>query len=309
MATTSTTDYYAILGISRTANDKEIRQAYRRLARKYHPDVNPGNKAAEQKFKEIQRAYEVLSDPEKRAKYDKYGEHWEQISQQGGFDPRHAGNPFGSDGFGGAGYQYGTGNLNYDDILERLFGDLGRRAGGGRRARRGQDHEQPVEITLEEAYHGTQRVLQIQAADGHTRRLEVKIPAGVRNGSRITISGQGGPGVGGGAPGDLYLIVSLLPHNQLELKGDDLHIEVPVPLTTLVLGGEVRVPTPKGEVALKIPPETQNGRVFRLNGLGMPKVGSNGKGDLFARVKAILPTRLTDREKELFQQLSELQRT
>lgn len=306
MATTSTRDYYEALGVSRTASEKEIRQAYRRLARKYHPDVNPGNKEAEARFKEIQRAYEVLSDPEKRAKYDKYGERWEQISEHGGFDPRYAGNPFGGQNQGGFQWEYGTGDYDLGDIFDRFFGNLGRRTGTARRPSRGQDVEHPVEVTLEEAYHGTQRVLQLQLPDGQEKRIEVKIPAGVHDGSRVRIAGKGIPGIGGAPAGDLILVVTVRPHNVFERKGNDIHTDVAVPLVTAVLGGEVRVPTLKGEVALKIPAETQNGRVFRLNGLGMPKLGDNGKGDLYARVKVVLPTGLSQREKEIFQELKKL---
>ncbi|MDA8188731.1 MAG: J domain-containing protein [Dehalococcoidales bacterium] len=307
MATTGTRDYYQVLGVSRTADEKEIRQAYRRLARKYHPDVNPGNKEAEARFKEIQRAYDVLSDADKRAKYDKYGENWEQIGEHGGFDPRYAGNPFGGQGQGGFQYDYrgAPEGVDLGEIFEKFFGDAGRRA-TGRRARKGQDYDHPVEVTLEEAYHGTQRVLQMETPDGRTKRLEVKIPPGVREGSRVRIAGEGGPGASGGPAGDLFLVVSVKPHSTFERKGDDLHVELAVPLTTAVLGGELRVPTLKGEVVLKIPPETQNGRIFRLNGQGMPRLGGGGKGDLYAKVRVVLPTGLSERERELYAELSKL---
>lgn len=305
MAATSTKDYYELLGVGRSATDKDIRQAYRRLARKYHPDVNPGDKAAEKTFKEIQRAYEVLSDPDKRAKYDKYGENWEQILQ-GGFDPAQRGAPFGGGNFGGFKGETTTEDFELGDIFERFFGDSRRRGESVRRQRRGQDIEYPVEVSLEEAYRGTQRVLQMQSPDGHVRRLEVKIPAGVQTGSRVRIAGGGGAGLGGGTAGDLILNVTVLPHDVFERKGDDIHAEVSIPLLTALLGGEIRVPTLKGEVALKIPPETQNGRVFRLAGLGMPKLGGGGKGDLHVKVKVMLPTRLSDREKELFEELKKL---
>jgi DnaJ-class molecular chaperone len=304
MATTSTKDYYEQLGVGRNASNKDIQQAYRRLARKYHPDVNPGDKAAEAKFKDIQRAYDVLKDADKRAKYDRFGENWEQITQ-GGFDPSAQRGPFGGQGSGGFRYETTTEDSDFGDLLGQLFGDLGRRGAGGRRQHRGQDLEHPVDVTLEEAYHGTQRVMQVQTPDGQTRRLEVKIPAGVHTGARVKITGEGGRGVGGPA-GDLYLNVNVRLHDVFERKGDDLYEEMSVPLLTAILGGEVRVPTLKGEVALKIPAGTQNGRVFRLAGLGMPKLGTSDKGDLHAKVKVVLPTRLSDREKELFEELRKL---
>ncbi len=310
MAATGTKDYYEILGVSRKATDKEIKAAYRRLARKHHPDVNPGDKAAEAKFKEIQRAYDVLSDPEKRSKYDRFGERWEQY-EQAGFDPSQAGNPFGqgANPFGRGGYRYQTGTTDgeFDDILGRIFGEMGRRTTGTtRRSRKGEDYDYPVDVTLEEAYHGTHRTLQVQSPDGRTKRLEVKIPAGVNTGSRVRVAGEGTPGQGGGPAGDLYLDVTVRPHSVFERKGDDLHTEITVPLLTAMLGGEVRVPTLKGEVALKIPAETQNGRVFRLGGLGMPKLGSDSKGDLHAKVKVVLPSGLSERERELLQELRKL---
>jgi DnaJ-class molecular chaperone len=177
--------------------------------------------------------------------------------------------------------------------------------GGRVRARRGQDYEQPVEVTLEEAFTGTQRILGMTTGDGQERRLEVKIPLGVNTGSRIRIAGQGGPGVGGGPSGDLYLVVSVKPHATYERQGDDLHLELPVPLTTLILGGEVDVPTLRGSrLALKIPPETQNGKTFSLRGQGMPRLQNpNQRGDLYVKIKAMLPTNLTVREKALFEEL------
>jgi curved DNA-binding protein len=312
-------DYYQILGVPRTADEKQIRQAYRRLARKHHPDVNPNDKAAAEKFKEIQNAYEVLSDPEKRKKYDQFGEAWQYAEQGGpGFGagygrPSYGRGAPGQQGSGGAGrqyeFRYGTGGMDeaFDlgDIFGRMFGGLGEQARtGARMATKGQDIEQPVEITLEEAYRSTQRILEVRESDGRLRRLEVKIPAGVTEGSRVRIAGEGSPGRGG--RGDLYMVVKLLPHSQFERKGDDLYTEVSVPLTQAMLGGEVEVPTLKGRVALKIPPETQNGRAFRLAGQGMPHLGGSGHGDLHAKVRVVLPTHLSTRERELFEELQRL---
>jgi molecular chaperone DnaJ len=321
---------YDVLGVKKDATDKEIKQAYRKLARKYHPDVNPGNKSAESNFKEINAAYEVLSDAEKRKKYDKYGDKWqyadqfEQAQQQ---QPQYRQYTSGD----GSGFSFSGDAGGMDSIFEELFGS-GRGRGFSRRTqpRRGQDLESQVEVTLEEAYNGTSRMINLQKEEpckacGGTgmiqnlacsvcrgagvvatmNRLEVKIPAGVTNGSRVRISGKGQPGYNNGPSGDLYLNITIKPHTTFERHGDDITTTVPVPLTVAVLGGEVQVPTLKGKLALKIPPETQNGRIFRLNGQGMPHLNKSTKGDLLAKVNVVLPTGLTDKEKELFRQLSQ----
>jgi DnaJ-class molecular chaperone len=293
-------DYYNILGVGRKASEREIKQAYRKLARKHHPDVNPGDKSAEAKFKQINEAYEVLSDKEKRQKYDQYGDQWqhaEQFAQAGyrqapGWDVRQGG--------GGTTSHFGGGDLGsiFDDLLRGSGFRTSQRAV---RPKRGQDIEHPVEVTLEEAYHGASRVISLGG-----KRLEVKIPQGVRDRSRVRVAGKGGPGHGGGASGDLYLVVSVKQHRQFERKGDHLHVEVEVPLTVAVLGGEVQVPSFKGKLALKVPPETQNGRSFRLAGQGMPHLGNSSRGDLLAKVRVLLPPKLSSQEKELFEQLSQL---
>lgn len=320
-------DYYKTLGVSRNASDKEIKQAYRKLARKYHPDVNPGDPTAEANFKEINAAYEVLSDPEKRKKYDQFGDNWQYADQFTGWQQR----PFSDFAQKGATIYdfdevFGGGDLG--GIFDSLFRSFGTRT---RKPRRGRDVEQPIEVTLEEAYNGSARTIEIQSestchvcngrgalenAPCYTcggsgrvlrpQRLEVKIPPGVKDGSRIRVAGKGSPGFSGGPSGDLYLVVTVKSHPIFQRKNNDLHVEVVVPLTDAMLGGEVEVPTPKGKVALKLPPETQNGRVFRLAGQGMPVMGDTKKGDLFARVKVILPTKLTEREKELFRELKKL---
>jgi DnaJ-class molecular chaperone len=324
------TDLYSVLGVPRTASDKEIRSAYRKLARKYHPDVTPGDRTAEERFKEITAAYEVLSDAEKRKKYDKYGDRWEYADQieeaqrrQSAAGWARAGGPF-------------TG------ASERDFGDLGsmfeglfrreRRSAG---PRRGHDMETPVELTLEEAYTGTTRTIRVQQSDpcttcsgtGHVagavchtcgglgtvsreRRLEVKVPAGVKTGSRVRVAGEGHPGTNGGAPGDLYLVITVLPHARFERQGDDLYVDVPVPLVDAVLGGEVEVPTVTGRVMLRVPELTQNGRQLRLSGKGMPILGKPGQyGDLYARIRVRLPERLTPEERKHFEALRDLART
>lgn len=318
-------DYYQILGVKRGASEKEIKQAYRRLARKYHPDVNPGDPTAEGRFKEINEAYEVLSDPEKRKKYDQFGENW-QHAEQFARAREQAGPQWG----GGPSFDFGDLGGGFSDILESLF----RGGAGARRARRpqrGQDLEQRVEVTLEEAFSGTTRTLETRnpepcnacgglgriqgipcgtcAGSGRVlrpRRLAVKIPPGVKEGSRVRIAGEGGMGYGGGPKGDLYLVVSVKPHERFERKGDDLYLEVPVPLVDVMLGGEIEVPTLRGKLVLKIPPETQNGKVFRLAGQGMPHLDRDGRGDLFAKVKVVLPSKLSERERSLFQELKSL---
>ncbi len=321
-------DYYQVLGVDRNASEKDIKQAYRRLARKYHPDINPGDKSAEAKFKEINAAHEVLSNPEKRKKYDQFGEQWEyadQFAKSGGQERVRW-----DFSRGGTGFEYGDPS-GFGDILSSLFGDSGMGSRTRRGPRRGQDIESPVEVTLEEAYHGSARLMQLQTQEPCTacggtgavgnrvctmcngtggkvtpKRLEVKIPAGVKDGSRIRITGEGGPGLAGGSKGDLYLVVKILPHKLFERKGDDLHTEVSVPLAIAILGGEVRLPTLNGSISLKVPPETQNGKVFRLAGKGMPQLNNNKHGNMLAKVKVVLPTELTEEEKKLFEKLRSL---
>jgi DnaJ-class molecular chaperone len=328
-------DYYGILGVPRNAPDKDVKAAYRKLARKYHPDVNPGDKAAEARFKEINEAFEVLSDADKRRKYDQYGSDFE--NQEAFARARQqAQQQYQSYGRGGGGTPFTTyetsdmGDLN--EVFESLFkgfGAGGARGGGARRApRRGQNIEHPVEITLEEAFNGTRRVMELQSEQpcptcqgmGSTRsgacttcrgagrvikprRLEVKIPAGVKEGSKVRVAGEGEPGMGG-QPGDLYLIIHLAPHPVFKREGDDLTVDVPVSLVSAVLGGEVQVPTLRGsKLALRIPPETQNGKIFKLSRQGMPRLGDGGRGDMLARVAVVIPTNLNDKERALFEQL------
>jgi DnaJ-class molecular chaperone len=330
-------DYYQILGVSRNATDKEIKKAYRKLARQHHPDVNPGDKSAEAKFKEINKAYEVLSDQEKRKKYDQFGESWQSAEQfaKAGWQQE----PQWGFGGGGAGptfdfTEFTSESGDLGGIFESLFRSAGGRRTGfrtTRRPRRGEDIEHPIEVTLEEAYHGASRIIRMQvevpcqvcagtgviqnrhcsACGGsgrmiNPRKLEVKIPPGVKDGSRIRMAGEGRAGYGGGPKGDLHLVVSIKPHKLFERKNGDLYVEVSVPLTTAVLGGEIDIPTLKGKLALKIPPETQNGRLFRLTGQGMPNLSGSNKGNLFAKIKVILPTNLNQKEMEIFKQLKEI---
>jgi curved DNA-binding protein len=338
-------DYYRVLGVSRDADQKDIKKAFRRLARKYHPDVAPGDKASEEKFKEVNEAYEVLSDPEKRKLYDQYGAQWRQWQQAGGRPEdfpwgqapgQGAGWPQGAGAGGrarGPGYVHYTsaedledlfgGEGRFSDFFQQLFGgaygrqqprggveDLfGRGYGptaGRTRARAGQDYEQPVEITLQEAYSGTTRLLQVE-----DRRLEVKIPPGSDNGTRVRIPGAGGPGMMGGESGDLYLVVKVRDNPRYDRKGDDLYMDMDVALYTVVLGGEVQVPTLGGRsVMLSIPPETRNGQAFRLRDRGMPHLNNPEEhGDLFVTVKVDVPQDLSSRERELFEELQNLSGT
>ena len=324
-------NFYDILGVPKGAPDKEIRSAYRRLARKHHPDVNPNDRNAGARFKEINAAYEVLSDADKRKKYDRYGDRWEYADQIEEAQKRQSAGSWARHGpADGASFESASGD--FGSIFDTLF----RRERGGPRgqpaSRRGQDVETPVEVTLEEAFHGTSRTIQLQSneicrtcggagdvagAVCHScqglgqvvrpRRLEVKVPAGVKTGSRVRVAGEGRPGVAGGPAGDLYLVVTVLPHARFERKGDDLSTEVTVPLLDAVLGGEVEVSTLAGRIALRIPELTQNGRQIRVGGKGMPVLGSAGKrGDLFIRVRVQLPEQLTLEERELFERLRTL---
>jgi len=301
-------DYYKTLGVSKNASAEEIKKAYRKLARQHHPDVNK-KPEAEKRFKEINEANEVLSDPEKRKRYDTVGPDWErfQAGRQppGGFQWVYTGQP-GEDPFNGeAG--------GFSDFFRTLFGEgtadfdtgplFGRPSTRRRRSVAGADVESEVEVTLAEAYKGSERSVEMRLPDGTTRRLSVKIPAGVRDGQRIRLAGQGAPGSAGGPAGDLFLRVRVRPHPVFQRDGDDLSLTLPVALHEALLGAEVTVPTLKGRVSLRIPPETQNGRTIRLAGQGMARV-TGGHGDLYVTVKVVLPTKLTDKERELVRQLA-----
>jgi curved DNA-binding protein len=310
-------DYYQILGVKKSASDKEIKSAYRKLARKYHPDVNPDDKQAEERFKEINEAYEVLSDTGKRARYDQLGADWYRWQQAGG-------NPGGFDwgqwtarGAPGAGSRYGTiedledilggSGGAFSDFFQQIFGG---RSGARRtyrqhqmrQAQPGRDLQQEVEISLIEAYSGANRVLE---KDG--RRLKIRIPAGAKTGTKVRLAGEGSPGGYGGRSGDLYLVVNVRPDPRFERKGDDLHTSVQVDLYTALLGGKVRVQTLSGAVMLTIKPETQNGQTFRLRSKGMPNLRDRDRhGDLYVQIDVQLPTNLTPRQHELLEEMRKL---
>lgn len=349
-------DYYAILGVSKNASEKEIKAAYRRLARQYHPDVNPGDRRAEERFKEINEAYEVLSDPQKRAAYDRYGEQWQQYQrmreQYGGEPPT----SFLEDEFG---FPFG----NFAEFIEQLL------HGGRGTTRRTayvvpQDIEHTLEISLEEAIQGANKTLLVSLEEAcskcggrgetearkracpecggtgrgrftmlgvnvacgrcggsgrvgercpechgrgihqKTRRLSVQIPAGIADGQRIRLRGEGGEG-SNGRRGDLYLRIKLKPHPKFERKGEDLYAEVGVDYLVALLGGEVQVPTPTGSVTMRVPSGTQTGTLFRLAAQGMPKAKGD-RGDLYARVKITVPKTVSTRERELLEQIAQL---
>jgi len=306
-------DYYEVLGVPRTASQKEIKAAFRKLARKHHPDVNPDDSGSTEQFKEINEAYEVLGDTEKRKKYDQLGPDWEQYEAW-----EAAGRPAGAP-FGGGRVEYRT--VSPED-LEDLFGsdspfsgffhDLYGQGSGARGARDfgvgtfpGQDVEAETTLTLEEAYRGAVRTLDLQNPQGR-RRVEVQIPPGIGDTARVRVAGQGAAGRDGGRPGDLFVRVHVRPHPRFRREGDDLFLRVAVPLDVALLGGEVMVPTLKGSgVSLKVPPETQNGTRLRLRGLGMPRLRAEGNGDLYAEVDVRLPVPLTPDLRELARKLRE----
>lgn len=319
-------DYYATLGVPRTASEKEIRSAYRKLARQYHPDVNPGNPEAEERFKQINEAYEVLSDSEKRQRYDQLGARYREYeqyqragAQQG--QPVDWQDIFGQAG-GGQRYEYRSVNAEdledlfgdsrpFSDFFETYFGGGGGVPRGGRssRPRGGRDVEATIEISLADAYNGSTRTISLQSPNGEARRIEVDIPPGVTDGSRVRVAGQGNPGQAGGPPGDLYLVVSVTPDSRFEQRGRDLYTKVQAPLSTMLLGGEARVPTPDGRsLYLTIPSPTQDGRSFRLRGKGMPGLNQpDQRGDLYAEVHARLPEQITPRLRELAEELARLE--
>jgi curved DNA-binding protein len=308
-------DYYQTLGVARNASESEIKKAYRKLAMKFHPDRNRGNRQAEEKFKEINEAYEVLGDPQKRARYDKLGsayQNWQSSGTPGGFDWSQW---TGDTPHGGTRVDFGDISDVFSEFFQSIFGDIpiqqsgtfsrgGRARTGGGRTQRSELPPVDVTITLQEAFSGTTRVVQKE-----TRRLEVKIPPGSQSGTRIRLAGEGAIGSGGRA-GDLFLVISVAEDPHWERRGDDLYTEAPVDVYVLLLGGEARVSTiDLKTVMLTIPPETHVGQSFRLAGLGMPHLSDpSRRGDLFVKVQANLPTHLSEEEKKLLQELARLRK-
>jgi curved DNA-binding protein len=335
-----TRDYYEVLGVARSASADEIKTAYRKLARKFHPDLNPGDKAAEERFKELQAAYDVLSDPENRKLYDQYGENWRAVKQGAGAPPpgwegfRTTGGPQGGPQTGGFDFKdfefggfRGTGGF---DIFEEMFGAGRGRAG---RSKRGQDVEAELELSLEEVHRGVRRTLQMQVAEtcetckgtgvvkdnqtcptcGGTgqvfrpRTIEVNIPAGVREGSTVRLAGQGGPGLNGTQAGDLYLHIRLRPHPIFTVRGDDLEVEMPITPWEAVLGARVEVPTIDGQVEMTIPAGAQSGQRLRLRGQGLNK-RRGGRGDEYVRLKIVVPKDMSAEERRLYEELRRVSR-
>lgn len=308
-------DYYEILGVPRDATQKEIKTSFRKLARKYHPDTNKGNKQAEEKFKEINEAYEVLGDPDKKRRYDTLGTGFRGGSE---FNP-----PPGFDFAFDFGKDFTQAKESpFSDFFEMLFGESFKRGASPfedifaerytrpqtATRRKGDDQLVKMELTVEEAYRGTTRKIDINLPGGGPKRLEVKIPPNVRENSKIRMAGQGLPGKSGGQPGDLYLIVKLKAHPFFKIEDDDIHSEISIAPSEAVLGTEIEVPTLDGPVKMVIPPGTQSDKVLRLRSRGMPKQKREGRGDHFVRIKINIPTVVSEEEKKLYQDLLKLQR-
>ena len=288
-------DYYKILGIDKTATPKDVKSAYRKLARKYHPDLNPNDKDANKNFQQINEANEVLSDPEKRKKYDQYGKDWQhadEFERQKQYESQSSN----SRGSGFSGGQSG----DFSDFFESMFGG----AAGGNRGRqakyRGEDFNAELHLELIEASKTQKQTLTVNGA-----KIRLTIPAGIENGQTIKIPGHGGPGINGGPNGDLYITFSIANHPKIKRSGDNLYTSVDLDLYTAVLGGEITIDTLNGQVKLKVAPETQNGSKVKLKGKGFPVYKKEGQfGDLYVTYDVKIPTKLTDKQKELFTELS-----
>ena len=337
-----TKDYYEVLGIKRDASQDQIKQAYRKLARKFHPDLNPGDKSAEEQFKGLQEAYDVLSDPENRKLYDQYGDNWRAVKSGAGAPPpgwEGAQRSTRGAGPGAGGFDFGdfdfsdfrsAGGAGGFDIFEEMFGGSGR--GRGRRSGRGRDVEAELELSIEEAHRGVRRTIQMQVAetcptcggsglkDGKPcetcggagqvlkpKTIEVNIPPGVRDGSTIRLAGQGGTSSNGGEPGDLYLHIRLRPHPVFTVKGDDLEVELPITPWEAVLGARVAAPTIDGKVELTIPPGAKSGQRLRLRGQGLNK-RKGGRGDEYVRLKIVVPKQVSAEERHLYEELKRISR-
>ena len=300
-------DYYQVLGLSKTASTEEIKKAYRKLARKYHPDMNPNDKEAERKFKEANEANEVLSDPEKRKKYDAYGENWkhaDEIEKQ-----RQQQGSAGYGGFGGGDpytYSQGFEGQDFSDFFEQMFGRQaggGFGGGGGRRSSqfKGQDLEASLSLNLRDIYRTQKQTITVNG-----KQVRITIPAGIANEQKIKLKGYGGPGMNGGPAGDLYITFHIQEDRQFKRINNDLFATVPIDLYTALLGGEVLVDTMDGQVKIKVKPETQSGSKMRLKGKGFPVYKNEGVfGDLIVTFEVKLPTNLSDKQKELIKQLAE----
>jgi curved DNA-binding protein len=285
---TSKKDYYEVLGVPRSADAKDLKAAYRKLARKHHPDVNPGNKASEEKFKEISEAFAVLSDPDKRAKYDRGGHE----AFEPGFDPFQ-------------GVQFDFGDLGLSDLFELFGGGRSRGGGGSRRPGRGQDLQLEMSLPFADAVHGTTVETTIPRGSMQDR-VKVRIPPGIEDGGRVRIPGKGLPGRGGGPAGDAYVNIRVEPHPLFRREGHDLLCDVPIGIARAILGGEVEVPTLDGKATIKLPGGTRSGQRFRLKGRGVPQHGGRGAGDLYAVVQIVTPKSLDGRSRELIEEFARL---
>ena len=308
-------DYYNLLGVSRSATPEEIKKAYRGLAMKYHPDKNQGNKIAEEKFKQITEAYEVLSDEQKRAGYDRFGHAGSQGFSGGGAG---ASGPFGGGGFGGFG-RSGPGSAGagdpFQDIFGEVFGDIfgGAGKGGGftqkPRATRGADLRYSLNLTMEEAAQGCEKsigFIRVRNEEEENARLIVTVPAGVKQGQRLKLRGEGDGGAKGGPSGDLYVVISIQEHSLFKREGNDCILELPLSFTQAILGTQLEIPTLTGKAALKIPPSTHSGQTFRLKGKGFAKVGGFGSGDMLVKILIDIPDSLTSEQRELVEKLNQL---
>lgn len=297
-------DYYKLLGVDRNAKPEEISKAFKKLARKHHPDLNPGDKKAEEKFKEINEAYEVLKDPEKRKLYDQLGPDWKHGQQFSGANQGFENMNFNFNG-------QNMGGTDFSDFFESIFGGRGRSGGFGddafagfsNRPRRGRDVEAELPLTLQEVMKGGKRTVTLQMPTG-PKTLEISVPAGVRDGAKLRLSGQGDPSSSGGQPGDLFLRIKYLPNSVFKVDGETLHTEVNISPWEAVLGAKVSAPTLEGEVELKIPAGTSSGKKFRLRGKGMGS--SSQRGDLLVKVMITVPSSLTNEEKELWEKISKV---
>lgn len=288
-------DYYKVLGLDKNSGESDIKKAYRKLARKYHPDLNPNDKEANKKFQQINEANEVLSDPEKRQKYDKYGKDWQHAEEFEKARQSQSGQQYSSSDYGFSG---GQGEADFSEFFSSMFGGS---AGGGRQAKfRGEDYHAELHLSLADAYTTHPQTLTVNG-----KKIRITIPAGVENGQVIKLKGHGGEGINGGPAGDLYITFVIEEHPVFKRSGNDLYTTVEIDLYTAVLGGEVTLETLSGKVKLKVSPETQNGTKIRLKGKGYPVYKNEGQfGDLYITYSVKIPTNLSEKQKELFRELS-----
>lgn len=331
-------DYYKLLGVSKSAAQDEIKKAYRKLAKQYHPDANKNNPEATEKFKQIGEAYEVLKDPEKRSRYDQLGSNWKAYSRSGagagagwpgGAQWQSTGTGSGSPNFSGSGFDFGDVGGGFSDFFEMFFGkgsdsrfqdfssSYGSTGSTGKQnqrtgwrsrntAQKGQDVQSKLTITLREAYYGTERSLKLQNQDGKIRTINVKIPKGIKDGGKIRITGEGGKSASGGASGDLYLLIEISRNYFFTRKEDNLYCEIPVTIKEAIFGASIGVPTFAGNVSVKLPAGTQSGKTLRLKGKGMPLVKSTDAGDLYAKIKIVIPENMTAEQKKHLEEFSKI---